>query len=510
MATYDIPEVGEQYPDYLLDATHSDYDDAIDDYKFWRHSDMLTGGYASIGKYEMHTTSETAYEDTNSYDYGYLIRGSHEDLADYNRRRKEAVPPPFVREGIAAITGVLASQPVERQNYPDKIKETFNSATLDGNPWKTFLANEVIPLMERYGWVGVLPTFQNNRLYYSVVNPEHIDMWGYDESGEYEWMRFKRNEEKETSPYELLTRVNRYYYISKLGFWVVEQDISGGHGIVTESNYWNRQKSSLTKNPLVIWELPDRMSPTELSAGYQYEYYNTESRLVSIQYLTAFPQLTIPSMNPDNESKLVKRGAGRVMYYNPESGKPELMSPDTGAYDALQGLLANQLILALRPYGINPPSSRSGVALAHVQFTSSNIYRTHANACQQGEYRTLAVTAEMLGIQLSSDTRVEWPAELTTLGNTIVMENLKSFMDMNPGDYGEELTIMRAANQSIPGITDKEKDKLRESIQDRQERDTRDIARYGDDNTPGSYVTNSIKENINPVEVQGTLEGNGT
>jgi hypothetical protein len=126
---------------------------------------------------------------------------------------------------------------------------------------------------------------------------------------------------------------------------------------------------------------------------------------------------------------------------------------------------------ALSPYGRSREvgGNDSGVALAHIQETAVNIYRTHAKAFSSSEFAMLLPTAELLGDEMPQDAKAEWPTDFGTLSDQKQMESLQMFMDTDPGEEYEAYIISKMGQVTLSELTDKQRQEADEAYKKRQE-----------------------------------------
>jgi hypothetical protein len=176
----------------------------------------------------------------------------------------------------------------------------------------------------------------------------------------------------------------------------------------------------------------------------------------------------IPVDSPLTRPAEIVKGPDQVLPFPAESKQvPMILSPDPGPFEHYRARLTELAQEALSPYGILPESGgSSGVALAQLESRAVNLWRTHAQACSVGEYRTLDLVARLLGDELSVDARAEWPTEFGALATTKQIADLQGLWDMTTDHLVREEIVMRGVDIMLQGLTEDRRQEIRLSVAD--------------------------------------------
>lgn len=488
-----IPELGSPVPRTALELQHEDYKARISDWEFFRHSDELTGGYSgSVQDY----TSSTSIPTFNT---SYLVPHEKEDGDEFARRVALATPPRYVQEGITSIVGVLTEQEPNRNEYPDGISEWMSRVNIRGDSLQQVIASEIAPLVERYGLMYTLsarPEFGGDtegeqkealeaagvpEVLLHLISPEAVQWWVEDDTGRFEIVRYVETvtEFVYDGAYVVDEKdVERHWYITDEGWWYVddpkETTTSGTNPLKVDGvGYWEGPGQQMTHFPLVRWQLKDQRAPTEVASFAQLAYYRAESELKKIEEASAFSMLWVPVETSDANPTEVVKGPDPVGGFPSEgSHTPLLLEPSGVSFTHfVEHRLPELEEAALSPYGRSREvgGNDSGVALAHIQETAVNIYRTHAKAFSSSEFAMLLPTAELLGDEMPQDAKAEWPTDFGTLSDQKQMESLQMMLDADPGEEYEAYIISKMGQVTLSELTDKQRQEADEAYKKRQE-----------------------------------------
>jgi hypothetical protein len=488
-----IPEIGSEVPRKALEHQSQEFKDRIDQWEFFRHSDELTGGYAA--SVETYTESTDAPTFTESY----LIPHEKEDDEEFAKRVAKAVPPRFVQEGITSIVGVLTQQAPNRSEYPDEITDWMEQVTPDGLTWHQWINMYPGPLVQRYGLcygmyrrpsIGGATLGEQEALISEaglpkvlaqVINPEALEWWETDDTGVLQIVRYVEPllQDVYESGYVVDTKdVTRHWFVTHEGWWYVDDaqgDSTGANQlIVGDAGHWIGPGQPLENFPITKWHLKDDRGPTEPASYAQLAYYRAESELMKIEESSAFSMTWVPIEASDQNPTETVKGPDTVGGF-PSEGKhvPMMLEPSGVSFEHfVNNRLPALEAAALSPYGRNREVGQndSGVALAHIQETAVNIYRQHAKSFAASEFAALQPIAELLGTEMPIDARAEWPRQFGTLSDSKQMENLKEFLDSEPGEVYERHIMSAMADASLPDLTQREKEEAQKSYEDQQKK----------------------------------------
>jgi hypothetical protein len=466
-----IPPKGETIDRAVIMADHPQYTQGIDLWMFLRHSHELTGGFAPYVKDFTSIAAPTLFSHT------FLVPHEKEDAADLNRRVAHATPPRFVRDGIAATSGVLLQQSA-RRTYPPALEEWMAAVTISRESWDTWLGISLIPALLRYGFVYVLPHRPAiealNMAQYDeaglppvvvdIVSPEALRAWEYDDVGQLLWARYTEDRMDSHGPLGTSTdAIKRHWWITALGWFAVD-DLSAASAagsndalVVVTSGHWLESQQPLTCGaPLAAWEFPDHVGPTHIAATKQLEYYRTESDLRKLETATAFSQVWVPVASRDQDPSLTVKGPDIVGGF-PYDAKhtPLILSPDSGPFAHFSERLSVLRSECMEAYGLGDPPSgaTTGIALAHTEVKATNLYRLMGQVCAKGEASTMRVVSQLLGVEWNDDMRPVWPKEFGALASTKTLENVETFAKLEPGDEYMKLAIKAAASALMPDLS---------------------------------------------------------
>jgi hypothetical protein len=298
-----------------------------------------------------------------------------------------------------------------------------------------------------------------------VVNPENLPWWSVDELGQLEIVRYTEeidNPDLQDGYPVLNETYTRHWWLTLEGWWYADDDQKG-------------TDEALKNFPVQKWALKDEIAPTEAASLAQLMYYRKDSELHIVEVNSAFPQTWIPVTAGDEDPEETVKGGHIVAGWDPTeaSGAKPMILETTGV--SLTHLVEKRLPeleeAALSPYGRQREvgGNDSGVALAHIQETAKNVFRQHAKAGSQSEYRGLQPVAELLGEELSEDAKVAWPRKFGTLSDTSQAEMLVSFKEMQPGPLFEEHILREMAEVTLSDLTPDQMDEAIEAWQTDQE-----------------------------------------
>jgi hypothetical protein len=503
-------------------ADHPEFRQRSQWYRFLRESHEMSGGYAPVLDTHRYAADPTTLLTS------YIIPHEREDITQYQTRVRAAKPPQFVAEGIAITAGVLSYQAPRRSGHTPVLEEWLRWCTVDGQDWRSVVSTAVVPMLERYGWTGVLLTpppvsgqteaqvraareqAELPALLASVVTPEAIRAWGTDSLGRLEWVRYVEVVYLAGGPLDGGgQRVRRHWWITKQGWWYVDDlrgsadvemlspqrddpqkiDASASHQgdqardayaspsgkteqklIVGGAGKWKPDGSPLSRLPLVVWELTNRVSPSHACALAQLDYYRTESELRNLELQTAFSQVWVPMMSDNTDPTQFVRGGASIGSFPMDARHvPLMLSPDPGPFEHFMKRLQDLRNDAYGAWGLRQDLSggSTGLALSLIQERSTNLYRQHAEALTQGDVRTMSVAAEMLGEELSDDFTAEYPTDFSSLTATAIVENVTLFLAMDPGEEYEVRAKQEAARAVLPQMTEQEHSDAEESLRQR-------------------------------------------
>lgn len=486
MATWPIPDVGSPLPRKFVELTNAEYDDRIDYWEFFRHSDELTGGYtASVQSYDSST-------DIPDVDKSYLIPHEKENEADFSRRVAKATPPRYVQEGITSIVGVLTQQSPNRSQYPEALNEWMPAVNAHSETWQHVISTQIAPMVERYGLVYTLaarPTFGGEtkgeqdrareaaglpEVLIHIVSPEAVKWWVEDDSGNLEIVHYVesvtayKGEVVAGVPYPTEeVDVERHWFLTKEG-WYYADDQTETLGPKSESmdvvdrGYWISEGEEMQNFPLTKWALKDERAPTEVASFAQLAYFRAESELKVIEEASAFAMIWVPMENQDSDPSETVKGPDVVGGFPAEGSHTPMILETSGVSFThfVKERLPELEEQSLSPYGRSREvgGNDSGVALAHIQETAVNIYRQHSKAFSSSEFTALLPVAELLGADMPTEAKAEWPKQFGTLSDEKQMSNLETFRLMEPGEDYERRIIEAAGEVTLPAMTQAEKE----------------------------------------------------
>jgi hypothetical protein len=468
-----LPEKGSKVPGTTITLEHADYTASKDLWEFYRHSDELTGGYAaSVETY-------TSVEDVPDFETTYLIPHIRENDIDFPRRVASARPPRFVKEGIESITRVLTEQQPNRDEYPQKLSDWTSSVNPKKMSLQQWLSTEMWPKVERYGLcyslarrpsIGGANLKEQEQAFKDaglpevlllIITPENLPWWETDELGQFTICRFT---EEKTKPklednYPVLEETfTRHWWITHEGWWWCDEPQAVTEAtplIVGDVGTWNTGGKAMKSFPVVKWGLKDNIGPTAAASLAQLAYFRKESELDVVETNSAFPQRVMPMSAGDEDPEEAISSTHTTIGYDPEGmgGAKPFILETTGvslthfAEKRLPDLEAE----ALAPYGRQREvgGNDSGVALAHIQETSKNLYRQHSKAGADSEFRGLQPVAELLGETLEPQQRAAWPRQFGTLSDSSQSEILVAFWELEPGDEFKKYILAKFADMSF-------------------------------------------------------------
>ncbi len=467
-----IPKKDSIVPPDAIRLEHPDYKLRKDTWEFFRHSDLLTGGYtASVQTYKGPDTAPSFKE---TYLIPHIKESNPEDFA---RRVAAARPPRFVQEGISSIVGVLTQQEPNRDEYPDKLKEWIDGVTISGATLQQWIATEMWPLVERYGVcysyarrpsiaAGNLQEQEQKikdaglpEVLLHVITPENLPWWNVDEVGQFEIIRYVETKTKQTLQGGYATEeleFTRHWWITHEGWWYTDEHTQGDDTklVVVDAGTWNSGKKPMENFPIVKWGLKDEIGPTETAAYAQLMYFRKESELHVVEVEAAFPMTWLPTTAGDENPEETVKGPHQIGGWDPEGtgGANPMILETTGvslmhfADKRLPQLEAD----ASAPYGINDSvgGNDSGVALAHIEQKAKTLFTQHSQSGAMSEFAALQPVAELLNEKLEDKQRAEWSKNFGTLSDSSMSEILTAFKEMEPGEDFEEHILKKMAQMT--------------------------------------------------------------
>lgn len=521
----DFYETGSAFPRKAIELQHQTYKDNIDEYIFFRHSHELTGGYKANNQ-----TFQQYQDIPDIPELSYLVPHAREDSRDFSRRVLMSSPPGLIRIGISKLIGVLTQQEPDRTKYPDKLKDWMDAVDVKKRPYRLFVTSEILPLMIRYGFVFVFPHRRksqgptaanaNNPIVLDIVNPENVAAWSCDDVGNFEWLRITEeitNDIEIDSEKQDTTKL--HWYLTKLGWFCVSEKsegvINSSEYPVIDHGYWKNKKAPLDYVPIAIWELNGHNSPLKSAAYSQVKYFRLESAMTELEEETAFSQPWIPSHDsPQEVSKQIK-GTHSFGTFDPESKHtPMILSPDPGPFDHYMKRLDSVRDETLQPFGVRSTTrASSGIGLAHEQEDAVNLYRDFAKACSLGEFQTMQIVADLMGIKLDLSQRVSWNTEFSMLSKTEQMDNLDRFKGLAPGQGYEREIIKQAGMINLSGMSAsdhdaaiKEWDKEQSALEDEyaEAHDDQGTPEVPMDDEPNNPIKGA--KELSPVQSKGGFD----
>jgi len=508
MPKWPIPELGSKVPFETLTLKHARYNSKINYWKFFRHSDELTGGYAaSVATY-------TGPQSIDTFTETYLVPHVKEsDPADFRRRVASAKPPRFVREGIASLVGVITQEPPNREKYPEVLAEWTKSVDTRGTSLQEWISSQMWPLVERYGVCYSLarrPSIEAANLaeqqrlikearlpdvLLQIITPENLPWWEEDDNGDFIVCRFTeaRTDCQLDNGYPIDTLdYTRHWWITHDAWWYTDQYQTGPRAttdmVVDGLGFWNNDGSPMQYFPIQKWALKDERPPTEAAAFAQLAYFRKDSELDTIEKAAAYPMTWVPvTAGSDNPEETVK-GPDVVGGWDPENSggaKPMILETSGVSLNHFIDKRLPQLETeALSPYGRQREigGNDSGVALAHIQQNAINIYRQHARHGSLSEFAALRPVAELLNTELKEDMRASWARKFGTLSDSSEAEILTAFWNLEPGDEFKKHILSKFAGVALADLSgDQLQDALKSWQSMSEEERQRELDMWGTD-----------------------------
>lgn len=469
-----IPPINAKVPASAISLEHPTFTARKNYWAFFRDSDELTGGY------EASTQSYAGPEDVPVFTETYLIPHEKEmDYNDFKRRVAAAKPPRFVREGIEAIVGVITNEEPNRDTYPDKLQDWTNQVDAEGRTLQEWIGTVLWPLVERYGLcysyakrpdvvAGNLAEQEKAiraknlpDVLLCVITPENMPWWQIDEHGNTEIVRYVEpkvtQKTEEGFPTEIV-EYNRHWWVTNQGWWYTDENNPDEPELkVLGAGYFHADQSPMQYFPIVKWHLKGDIGPTEVAAFAQLMYFRKDSELHNVEVNAAFPMTWLPIGSGDENPEETVRGAHTVGGYDAEHGGQPVILETSGV--ALTHFIEKRLPEleeeALSPYGRQREvgGNDSGVALAHIQQSAINIYRQHALAGSQSEFRAMRPVAELLGEAVDNKTKVAWARKFGTLSDTSQGDLLMAFWNLDPGDEFKKHILSQFSQITLADLT---------------------------------------------------------
>lgn len=103
--------------------------------------------------------------------------------------------------------------------------------------------------------------------------------------------------------------------------------------------------------------------------------------------------------------------------------------------------------------------------------------------------------------------RVDWPTSFSSLQETILIDGLQTYLELEPGIDGALSAYMKMYSVLMPGLTDREKQRVEADTRAALEK--RNGAVKQSNPNAGRYLTNTLGEGKNPENMQGTRDADG-
>ncbi len=475
-----LPKKGSLVPPESITLEHAEFKAKKKDWKFFRESDELTGGY------EASTQTYTGPGSVPTFKETYLIPHVKEaNVEQFSRRVAAARPPRFVKEGIESIVGVLTQQEPNRDKYPEKLLEWTAGVTAHGATLQEWIAFDLWPMVERYGLcysyarrpsvAGANLAAQEKAIddaglpevLLHIITPENLPWWSVDELGQFEIIRYteEKTQHRITDGYAVKDEAfTRHWWLTLKGWWYTDElkqavEPSDDTQLKVEAvGTWNPDGSAMKNFLVAKWGLPDDIGPTETAAYAQLMYFRKESELGLVEDNSAFAMIWVPETGGDANPEETIKGPHSIGSWDPTEGGTPMILETTGVSLAhfIDKRLPQLESDASAPYGINDSvagANDSGVALAHIEKKANSIYVDHAHAGSLSEFAAMQPVAELLGEVLEEDDRAEWSTNFGTLSDASMSEILTAFAALEPGDVFTEEILKAFATMLPHGIT---------------------------------------------------------
>jgi hypothetical protein len=270
------------------------------------------GSYGPSGaNYDWEGTSFYLWKDLNESDRSY-----------YERCRRQVHIPifgPMVNIFKAGIFRVEPSRTIDqaliafRQNV-DQIGTNINTFTMESLGWGLVFG--------RYHSIVLRGT--DNEPVLHRVSPLNLVDWHINQTGMFEWIKIRVPYEKSRMPGEPIEQAYRYYIITET---TVETWESNGDLIETYEH-------GMDEVPIAtLWTVNERTmdceSPISSALDGDRMILNRMSVLDNLERYAGFPIFLWPEAEGTSRSTEQPHGPEFAQTYDPEAGKPEVISPDS-------------------------------------------------------------------------------------------------------------------------------------------------------------------------------------
>jgi hypothetical protein len=306
----------------IIQQTHPEYTDKIDNLTFLQAAYFGTGGFA---------------------DGTYIVKYTNESTDKYDERKDIAYYPNYVKSIVNTYGGHLYKQEPVRDEKGNEILETFISKTnLKGNKNMDSIMKDAFQLSMALGYCYVFVDSPDTlvetaasekeldiRPYAYIISPISVTNWGLDNKGNFEWILIKETyvENQETPFQDNPDTIERYRYWDKKE-WAV-YDILESEVVLIASNTHTLGRIPIV--PVYFEEIPGEIvgvSGVEEIARLNKRLYNLLSELDDILRKQTFAILTYQGNLPDE----LGLDTDRAMTYDQE--RPAFIAPPSVATDA--------------------------------------------------------------------------------------------------------------------------------------------------------------------------------